>query len=73
MANNRMWLVHKPTGRKVLLGKRLAGNWYRSLNDADMGKCLDGILEQAFDDEFCLAMEDVSSATGAVDIDTIGP
>ncbi len=28
MANNRMYLVFRPTGEKVFLGKRLAHGWY---------------------------------------------
>ena len=28
MADNRMWLVYRPTGNAVFLGKRMAEGWY---------------------------------------------
>ena len=28
MANNRLYLIHKPSGERVLLGKRMAWGWY---------------------------------------------
>ncbi len=28
MANNTMWLVHKPTGLGIRLGKRMGTGWY---------------------------------------------
>ena len=28
MANNRLFLVHRPTGEAVFLGKRMCGGWY---------------------------------------------
>lgn len=30
MANNRMYLVHKPSGYHVYLGKRMGEGWYDS-------------------------------------------
>lgn len=33
MANNRMWLVHRPSGLWVRLGKRIATSWYGSPGD----------------------------------------
>ena len=36
MANNRMYLVHTPTGLAVFLGKRMAHGWYRnSISDTN--------------------------------------
>ncbi len=35
MANNRMWLVYKPTGRAVLIGKRMGFGWYTQGMDAE--------------------------------------
>jgi hypothetical protein len=49
----------------------MAVEWYRSLDDSEIGKCLDGILEQAFDDDFCLAMEDISGAEAGLVVDDI--
>lgn len=28
MANNRMWLVHKPTNKRYLLAQHLGDGWY---------------------------------------------
>lgn len=30
MANNRMYLIHRPSGLGVMLGKRMAWGWYQS-------------------------------------------
>lgn len=61
MANNRMWLVHKPTGRRVLLGKRLDGDWY--IGNLDLSEEMEKFLGDIYDDQFCLAME--TTAEGA--------
>ena len=28
MANNRIYLTHKPTGKQVCIGKRMGNGWY---------------------------------------------
>lgn len=75
MANNRMFLVHVPTGLAVGLGKRMGWGWYT----ADAGtigpkiQLLYDTLERDYayegeQDNFALAMEDTSEntlATGA--------
>lgn len=33
MANNRLWLVYRPTGKAVFLGKRMAEGWYNVPDD----------------------------------------
>jgi len=33
MANNRMFLVYRPTGDAVFLGKRMSWGWYGTPND----------------------------------------
>ena len=64
MANNRMYIVFKPTGDKVYLGKRMGWGWY------DVPKNLPEKLEQLFQvaetclednfhqDDFAIGMED---------------
>jgi len=60
MANNRMFLVYKPTGDAVCLGKRMADGWY------DVPETLGAALQKLFNlvehvgplDAFALAMED---------------
>src|SRR6185369_11071979 len=59
MANNRMFLVYKPTGDAVYLGKRMGDGWY------DVPETLGNALQALFDlvehkgplDGFALAME----------------
>lgn len=60
MANNRMYLVHKPTGYAFPLGKHMAGGWYGQ--PADMGESLAEYLDECFmdsgsRDSFAIAME----------------
>jgi len=63
MANNRMWLIHKPSKLGVMLGKQLDGGWYK----APEKTTLDGFyeyLELNYDDgdNFILAMEDCKNS-----------
>lgn len=43
MANNRMWLVHRLTGKKLLLAKHNGNEWWRYHDD--LGEWLDAFLE----------------------------
>lgn len=72
MANNRMFLVHLPTGLAALLGKRMGWGWYISEEtQAKMGdrvELLFEVLERehfyaAKQDDFAVALEDASGAT----------
>ena len=72
MANNRMFLVHVPSGLGVHLGKRMAYGWYGA--DQELGERLNrfyamltergleegGNVEEQ--DAFALAMEDADGA-----------
>lgn len=65
MANNRLWLVHRPTGEAVCLGKRMGVGWYTS----DVGKSVADFFSRTEDagdpadqDDFILAIEDGSGA-----------
>ncbi|MGR9384930.1 hypothetical protein [Rhizobium leguminosarum] len=70
MANNRLILVHRPTGLRIHLGKRMAQGWYgapeKAAFDAWFAK-----VEEAGDyegqDDFVLFIEDASHAPMASD------
>lgn len=66
MANNRMFLVYRPTGDCVLLGKRLATGWYTPSEDVkSISEKLTELFQKAekecsegkAQDDFCVAME----------------
>lgn len=50
MANNRLYLVFKPTGKKILLAKRMADEWYTRANaegEPDLAGRLDAFFREA--------------------------
>lgn len=68
MANNRLWLVHRPSGAAVFLGKRMAFGWYQNMGETIEGR-LDAFFSEACDvsdlksqDDFILVMEDAENA-----------
>lgn len=67
MANNRLFLMHKPTGLALYLGKRMGHEWY---SNHDLPK---ETLNAFFDrcdidpDDFAVAMEDATAAPSATD------
>lgn len=70
MANNRMFLVHVPTGLAAGLGKRMGWGWYTANADTTGPgiQQLYDTLERDYayegeQDAFALAMEDTSGAT----------
>lgn len=71
MANNRMWLLHKPTGKAVFLGKRMGDQWYGT--PEDVAAMIAILFETSYSDQyigndnFCLAMEQCSGAPNAFD------
>lgn len=70
MANNRLWLVHRPSGLSVFLGKRMASGWYGA--PPDLGEKLNSLFTAAEDaegsqDDFVLAIEDADHAPGCTD------
>lgn len=76
MANNRLYLVHRPTGKSICLGKRMAQGWYAK------GETLSKDINQFFDevgveydgqDDFFLAMEDAANAPSCTDKWVFGP
>lgn len=66
MANNRLWLVHRPTGFTAHLGKRMAWGWYTSDIsaqvdlDAFYARCTEALETgtEGSQDDFVLAIED---------------
>jgi hypothetical protein len=69
MANNRMYLIHRPSGTVLYLGKRLAFGWHGPI--AEVNEFFDA-TERAEDtqltqDDFVLAMEDCEGAPCATD------
>lgn len=77
MANNRMFLVHRPTGLRVYLGKRFGWGWKNVPNDLgeQLQKLFDYLRENPHgsQDDFLLAMEDVKEAPGAFDLIEMKP
>ena len=73
MANNRMWLVHKPSGERVLIGKRMAIGWYHTASNEKLGAMIKVFLERCelfrFEeqDSFTLELEDESLRQGLID------
>lgn len=63
MANNKMYLCYRPTGRIVCLGKRMGFGWYRAVEQKKLleffDQCeQDALLNHTNQDAFCLLMED---------------
>ena len=68
MANNRMYLMHRPSRKAVYLGKRMDFGWY-SVPD-DVKKRIERLFEMAESvsdagnqDDFCIALEDGDGAS----------
>ena len=61
MANNRLWLVYRPTGKAVFLGKRMAQGWYGV--PEDVKERIEAFFAHIYDnpetsqDDMMLAME----------------
>lgn len=71
MANNRMFLVHVPTGKCVFLAKHMGEGWYGVPDD--IRDRIVRLFEETYPPEhghpedFALAMEDSSAAPGAIE------
>lgn len=70
MANNRMYLVHRPSNKFVFLGKRMANGWYHVPSNLEEKITelfsLDENVETQ--DDFVIGMEDIEHAPGAVEV-----
>lgn len=65
MANNRMYLTHRPSGLSVYLGKRMGWEWYNAPDDLAekvrrLFECAP--LEDGHDD-FCISLEAPGDST----------
>jgi hypothetical protein len=58
MANNRLWLVHRPTGEAVRLGKRLSDGWYDPPSIDAMNAFFERAAVCGEQDDFVLALEE---------------
>ncbi len=71
MWDNRMWLVHRPTGESICLGKRMAWGWHGPPTQESLtefyNRCVDGDDSIGGQDDFVLAMEDASGAPACTD------
>jgi hypothetical protein len=63
MANNRMYLLHRPSGMAVPLGKRMGLGWYESAAAFQIMKLFDWVEDKAApneQDDFVIVMEDAT-------------
>lgn len=71
MANNRLWLVHRPTGAAVFLGKRMAWGWSGHVEENDAINNFFNFVQNADyegdQDDFVLAIEDADGAPCCTD------
>lgn len=65
MANNRMFLVHKPSKIGIMLGKRMAYGWYKPPSQDEMQRFFEYIEHnpEGSQDDFVLAMEDCTESS----------
>lgn len=70
MANNYLFLVHRPSSKSVLIGKRMGYGWYIR-EPEKLGQRLMKFYEEMEglpgQDDFVLAIEDASGAPYATD------
>ncbi|MFH1236649.1 MAG: hypothetical protein V1685_07025 [Parcubacteria group bacterium] len=72
VANNRLWLVYRPTGKAVFLGKRMATGWGSTPDDVKerIEALFDHIAEvypNHSQDDLCLAMEENQSGNTKIE------
>jgi hypothetical protein len=77
MSNNRLWLIHRPSGEAVCLGSRTAVQW-GVRNPVALGNAVHAFFDRVNDhgedwsgrDDFVLALEDTErGAPGCVEIE----
>lgn len=59
MADNRMFLIHKPTGLGVMLGKRTGYGWSDAPANEELNRLYDYLADMGAEgeDDFMLAIE----------------
>ena len=73
MANNRMFLVHRPSGLAVFLGKRMGHKWYTTDRSISVQNLFDVLENEDGRDDFAIALEDATGATLAIGEWEYGP
>ena len=79
MANNRMFLVHRPTGYAVYLAKNMADGWYDV--PYNLNKNIEALFEFIYErrgeeqtamacdwEDFAIGMEDIERAPAALNL-----
>lgn len=73
MANNRMYLVYRPTGDAVFLGKRMGWGWYNTPDDLAervvnlFKKIEECVPDGCSQDDFAIALEDGENHSHVID------
>lgn len=64
MANNRLWLIHRPSQLGIMIGKRMGWGWYAAPKTKFVESYFD-YLSSNYDeqDDFILAIEDDENST----------
>ena len=70
MANNRMLLVHRPTGLAVVLGKHMGTGWYAPPSESLMKVFYDRIEKEVYGNQIIHGMEDMCIAMESCSADT---
>jgi len=63
MANNRMFLVHKPSKMGIMLGKRMGYGWYAAPIESELNRFYEELKGYRLQDDFILLMEDCSGSS----------
>ena len=65
MANNRMFLIHKPSKLGIMLGKRMGWGWYNAPGTSEVERFYNYLENnpEGSQDDFILAMEDCSESS----------
>ena len=69
MADNRMYLVHRPTGLAIHLGNRMSFGWYTTSEEIPIHKLFGALGGQQYafkQDDFAIAMENARDAPMAI-------
>ena len=76
MANNRMLLIHRPTGLAVVIGKHMGWGWYRPPEKETLELLYDEVQKRTSSmadmEDFCLGMESCAAKTPFVRTDWRG-
>jgi hypothetical protein len=57
MADNRLYLVHKHSGKAIMLGKRLTGGYYKPPSEDRLQAFYDGLETEMYPDDFMVVTE----------------